>query len=185
MYQEFKLVSLQDIPARGDKKGLVVLAVPNHAKGIAREPKQFLIDLQNSGILPTSVTSIQHPAYQQAVMDFKRGLYRGYVVTGDLKYNNIGDKFVLGANHPEVLDKNSKAKAGDVREATSEGFWVEGFLSLQPSDSLANAMILAREARKEQLAQNFMSNPFGNVEVPTASIPDAVADAVGAPDDAI
>jgi hypothetical protein len=136
MNKQFRIVRVRKIT--NIDKPIVVFDVEGKSKGIARTPKQVILDLQNSLRLPTNVTDINDPRVDNALRKCIGG-----TVSGDIKFFKAGDKYEVQEGHPALTDKShemfGKVKVGDELTASSDGAWVEGFLNLEYSQQ--NAMM--------------------------------------------
>lgn len=113
-------------------KPIVVFQLAGHPD-VARNPKQALIDLQNSGraLNVTSVTDV----------NFVKALHNtvGATLSGDLRVFKAGDEYTVTEGHPALTDKNhalyGKVKLGEKLRAEGDGVYVEGFLSIPETDA--------------------------------------------------
>ncbi len=112
------------------KDGRIVnLITLNNGTVIVRDTKQFNADLKGSFLRARQVKDLI-----------------GGTVSGDFKYHKQGDKYI--ANE---FTKVSGAKEGDELEYSSDGYRVEGFLTLEVSakadqadrNAMANAELMA------------------------------------------
>lgn len=120
-------------------KPIVIFDVAGH-DSIVRNPKQALIDLQNSGraldLKPTALNSGVENTPQATVKLFVEALHEtiGANLTGDITAYKAGDEYLVTENSQAVNDSKhplyGKVKVGDKAKADNDGVRVEGFLSI-------------------------------------------------------
>lgn len=136
------------------EKPIVVFEVENH-EALVRNPKQALIDLQNSGralsISPNALDNGIEGVSQKVKAEFIEALLDtvGAEVTGEISRTKAGDKYTPNETHPIFTDKKhpkfNTIKLGDSLVAEKDSVWVEGFLSI----FLTEKEKFRREASKE------------------------------------
>lgn len=111
----------------GIAKPIIVFTLAGHPD-VARNPKQALTDLQNSG-RALDIASVNDPRFAKALHSCV-----GALLSGDLRIFKAGDEYAITENHPALTDSNhplfGKVKLGDKQRAENDGVWVEGFLSI-------------------------------------------------------
>ena len=144
------------------EKPIIVFEVEGHERGIARTPKQALLDFQNSFRLDESVTNVKDARFNEAL---RKSI--GGTVSGDIKFFKAGDEYVVEEGHPALTnpdhDYYGKVKEGDTLKASTDGCWVTGFLNVQYSQT--NNMI---DAVSKEVASGFLSlfGGLGNMNMP-------------------
>lgn len=115
---------------------VVVFQLDGHAD-VVRNPRQALVDLQNSGRI-ADVKSTNDPRFTEE-------LHRcvGAQLSGDLKPFKAGDKYTVTEGHPAI--KAGTAQLGDQLVAEKDGVWVEGFLSIPKTPAELLRQDMARE----------------------------------------
>lgn len=138
------------------EKPIIVFNVQGQKLGIARNPKQVILDLQNSLRLASDVNSINDPRFDEAL---RRSI--GGTITGDIKFFKAGDEYLVEEGHPALTDAThemyGKVKEGDKLNAKSDGAWVEGFLQIVFSQQQDLNLTIA-----SNIADSFR-NMFNNV----------------------
>ena len=167
---------------------IVVFDVANHP-AIVRNPKQALVDMQNSG----RCLGISSDALSRGIEGMNahaKGLFtkallrtRGANIEGDFTVVKAGDKYVPNDNHPIFTDKSypgfGTLKSGETLTADKDGVWVDGFCTIPETDAELN-----READADAYANVRVAMLGLSMDVPTAvaeTLPDAEAQALPNP----
>lgn len=137
MKKSFQIVAVR--PILNIDKPIVVFELAG-ADSLVRNPKQALVDLQNSGralnINPKAFANGIENANATDIANFTTALLdcQGAVVSGDMTFTKAGDSYVIRAGHPVLTDNThpsfGKVKEGDSLKAEKDGVWVDGFLSI-------------------------------------------------------
>ena len=182
------------------ERPIVVFEVQGH-EPIVRNPKQALIDLQNSGrALELNVADFAgdlkyvNPALKGILT---KALLRctNATLSGDIKAFKAGDKYEITKGHPALVDKNhpmfNKVKEGDTLSAEKDGVWVEGFLSIpETQDEMLREEIGSQIAKSFIMMYNFappavastpalIANPLGIADEDENVEDEATAEAIG------
>lgn len=151
---------------------IVIFDVQGHPS-IVRNPRQALIDLQNSGrALSLNVDDFSNGI--ERVNPFVRGIFqkallrcKGAIIEGDFTVTKAGDKYYPQDNHPVFTDKNhpqfGTIKTGEPLIAEKDGVWVNGFCTIPETNDE-----LDREANAEAYANARVSMLGMSMAVPTA-----------------
>ena len=176
-------------------KPIVVLEVVGH-EAIVRNPKQALIDLQNSGraldINPNEFANGIEGVSQATRAKFVQALFDtvGATLTGDITPVKKGDTYVANEFSSCITDKAhplyNKVKIGDVVTITEDSSpRVEGFLSIALTEQekmrrdLSNAMadkMLVMFGFGQQVPQATAPQAIGNPLEEEEVVPTATAD---------
>jgi hypothetical protein len=147
-------------------KPIIVFQLAGHPD-VARNPKQALTDLQNSG-RALGITSTSDPRFVKEV----HGCV-GATLSGDLRVFKAGDEYTIGEGHPAIVDRNhpqfGKVNLGDKLRAEADGVWVEGFLSIP--QTLMERQLEANAGAYASVMMAFMGfgAPVANVAATPAS----------------
>lgn len=167
MNTSFRVTNVRII-AKNVAKPVVVFEQANKP-AVLRNPKQALIDLQNSGRalgideaeFANGYENVSHATkaeFIEALLDTI-----GATITADLTYVKAGDKYAIGASHPALTDKKHPSygkvkKAGDTLLAEKDGVWVEGFMSIPLTQEEKMNRSVSREVA------NIMAKAFGGFQ---------------------
>ena len=132
----------------GIESPIIVLDIVGQEQGIPRTPKQFLLDLQDSHLIPSNIKDINNPMVQDAMIDLKGG-----TVSGNVEFFKAGSKYKAHENSSVITNPEhplyGKVKLGQEVEREKDGSRVEGFLSLDRSfvakQTRANASALSAQ----------------------------------------
>lgn len=147
-------------------KPIIVFQLAGHAD-VARNPKQALTDLQNSG-RALGIASTNDPRFVEEIHNCV-----GALLSGDLRAFKAGDEYTIGEGHPALTDRThplfGKVNLGDKQRAEADGVWVEGFLSIPKTDAEKLRGMIASETGR--LMAQFMGfgTPVANVAATPAS----------------
>lgn len=147
-------------------KPIIVFQLAGHAD-VARNPKQALTDLQNSG-RALGITGTNDPRFVDELHNCV-----GATLSGDLKPFKAGDEYVISEGHPALTDRNhplfGKVQLGDKQRAETDGVWVEGFLSIP--QTLMERQLKANASAYANVMMQFMGfgAPVANVAATPAS----------------
>lgn len=102
---------------------------------LSRSASQFLMDLENSYLIPQGVTNFNDSRVLRAIKNIKGG----GTVEGNISYQRKGDKYIITAEHPALTRTNhplyGKVKVGQEVLVENDGARVtDGFLSFEESD---------------------------------------------------
>lgn len=138
-----KIEKVEVVPfnSKQERIDMVYIRLVGKAKehSIGRKSSQFLIDLQNSYLLPKSVTSMEDTKVLKVLRKLKGG-----TVSGELSFHKKGDTYTIDANHPAIINPNhvlyGKVVVGTPMEAKEDGWRITtGFLDLEVSDRAMEA----------------------------------------------
>lgn len=176
MKRTFQITGVKNIT--NIERPIVVLEVEGQELGIARRPKQFLLDIQNSHLPVSDNLTPSSPEYKTVL----RNLIGGKV-EGDIKFFKAGDKYTVTEGHPALTDTThelyDKVKEGDTLKAKSDGAWVEGFLTLDYNKHAE--MIDAFATKSAQAFASMFGGAFTGMNQPVAQQSDQPELAVSNP----
>ena len=158
-------------------KPIVVFEVAGH-EAIVRNPKQALIDLQNSGRAleintrefdggVENLSGVTKTVFTQALLDCI-----GATITGEISLTKAGEKYTPNETHPVFTDKNhpffNKIKLGETLIAEKDSVWVEGFLSIPLTESEKMRRDVAGNISKAMMAMYGLGTPVAQPRVVNA-----------------
>lgn len=142
-------------------KPIVVFEVEGH-DDIVRNPKQALIDMQNSGralgINPNEFNSGVEGLSGETRADFITALLgcNGAKLTGDISALKAGDAYVITKGHPALEDPKHKhfgeVSEGGTLKAETDSIRVEGFLSIPLTEKELYRRDVSKDIAKMMMA---------------------------------
>lgn len=123
---------------------LITIATGKNGKGIVRTLNQFQNDLENSNLLVLPQGEVMKP-HSRKVQRVLRSIRNGSV-NGDFKFVEAGSTYIVEQFSSAHI--NDGVPVGTEMKRESDGYRVEGFLSIDPSDAQ-----LQREENAEAYAE--------------------------------
>lgn len=125
-------------------RDMVILVLDGKSQPIIRTFKQFVLDLQESHLIPRTVNDINHPDVLDVVRDVQGGS-----VSGEVEFWKKGSEYTVDDNstvvtNPEHPDYGNY-KPGDKHKRISDGSRVEGFLTLKRATAAEMASRTAKQ----------------------------------------